>query len=199
MFTKKTLCLVCTVSHRGCQASEHRTPRTWDGTLPLAPSMVDTSRMNVRTRGPHSPAEPRPPKKNLLDPNLWNRKGPSLSWEITKMGRTSGGIRRRPGSVRLWMHTMEMEGPLVKIIPSMVCFPPVRHERSHIMYWNCGRNRLMSLSNVSRDGRAQSHPCRGSNCQRAPEYFCDVRSVEIANWDWLQEFGGYVLLGADKY
>lgn len=54
------------------------------------------------------------------------------------------------------MHTIEMEGPLVKIIPSMVCFPPVRHERSHIMYWNCGRNRLMSLSNVSRDGRAQS-------------------------------------------
>lgn len=44
----------------------------------------------------------------------------------------------------------------------------------------------MSLSNVSRDGRVQSQPCRGSNCQRAPEYFCDVRSVEIANWDWLQ-------------
>lgn len=71
--------------------------------------------MNVRTRGPHSPTEPPPPrplpkeKKDLMDPKLWNPKGPSLSWEITKMGRTSGGIRRQPGSVRLWMHTMEME------------------------------------------------------------------------------------------
>lgn len=62
----------------------------------------------------------------------------------------------------------------------------IRHERSHIMYWNCGKNCLMSLSNVSRDGKRLSYPCRGSNCQRVSEDFCDVRSVEIANWDWLQ-------------
>lgn len=65
---------------------------------------------------------------------------------------------------------------------------PIRHERSHIMYWNRGRNRLMSLSNVSRDGRAQSPSLPWIQLSKsAPEYFCDVRSVEIANWYWLQE------------
>lgn len=37
-------------------------------------------------------------------------------------------------------------------------------------------------------GKAETqshHPCGASNCQRASEYFCDVRSVGIANSGWL--------------
>lgn len=76
-------------------------------------STVDTSRTYTYVRVDRIAQPSHAPELDLVDPKLWNRKGPSLSWEITKMGRTSGGIRRRPGSVRLWVHTMELEGGLL--------------------------------------------------------------------------------------
>lgn len=58
----------------------------------------------------------------------------------------------------------------------------IRHERSHIMYWKCGRNRLMSFVKRKKIVLIPAvHPT-----VKASGYFCDVCSVGIAKSDWLQ-------------
>lgn len=101
--------------------------------------------------------DPPPPQKKPL----WTRisgieRVPPSLWRSPRWVAPAEGSDDNPGRFASGCTQWKWKGLFVKIIPSMVCFPPVRHERSHIMYWNCGRNRLMSLSNVSRDGRAQS-------------------------------------------
>lgn len=126
MFTKKTLYLVCTVCHGG-QASEHRTMWTWDGRLPLTsllhggyPSVHTNVRVDRIAQPSHAPNKP------SMDPNLWNPKGPSLSWEITKMGRTSEGSDDDPGRFASG-YTMELEG-------GYVCASSVDHTVDGMLY-----------------------------------------------------------------
>ena len=72
------------------------------------------------------------------------------------MGRTCEGSDDNPGRFASGF-TMERDGvcgPLVGIIPSK------RHERSHIMYWSCGGNRLVSF--VKRETRVGQGPIPSS-------------------------------------
>lgn len=126
------------------------------------------------------------------NPKLWNRRVPPSFLgrsPVDQDGSHHRGIRRRPESGSLMDFTMGTGRRDVWPPPSRVDhifggmpFLPIRHERSHIMYWKCGRNHLMSFVKREKiDPIPSSLWC--SNCQRASEYFCDVRSVGIANSD----------------
>lgn len=159
MFTNKTLYLVCTVSH-GVKHQNIGSRGLRTGDFPwLPPPRWVPPVLYERTRGPHSPAEPRP-QYTSMDPNLWNPKGPlpslgrSPRWVAPARDQTITRVGSCLGTQRIWKEYV-CASCVDHTVDGML-LPPIRHERSHIMYWNCGKNRLMSLSNVRRDGRAQS-------------------------------------------
>lgn len=72
------------------------------------------------------------------------------------MGRTNEGSDDNPGRFASGFAQWNWVRFLCGSYLLRYTISPIRHERSHIMYWNCGKNRLMSSSNVSRDGMDQS-------------------------------------------
>lgn len=106
----------------------------------------------LSTPEPHSPAQPHALSKPQKETrSSGNRKGslpPFLGDQ--QDGSHQRGIRRRPGSVRFWIHwngTGYAAPPLScgSYLLRWCAALSIRHERSHIMYWKCGRNRLMSF------------------------------------------------------